>query len=36
MKTIRFIMSQYRLSCRAGFGRRKSLRRAVNIYVSGF
>lgn len=36
MKTIRFIFNQYRLSCRAGFGRRRALCRAVRIYVSGF
>lgn len=33
---IRFLVSQYRLSCRAGFGRRKSISRAVRTYVRGF
>jgi len=33
---IRFILTQYRLSCRAGFGRRKAIKRAVRIYARGF
>jgi len=33
---IRFIVNQYRLSCRAGFGPRKAITRAVRTYVRGF
>lgn len=33
---IRFLTQQYRLSLRAGFGRRKSIARAVRTYMHGF
>lgn len=33
---LRHFLNQYRLSCRAGFGRRKSITRAVRTYVRGF
>jgi hypothetical protein len=33
---IRFIHHQYRHACRAGFGRRKAITRAVRTYVFGF
>jgi hypothetical protein len=33
---LRFLITQYRLSCRAGFGRRKAIKRAVCVYVRGF
>jgi len=33
---IRFIRHQYRHGCRAGFGRRKAIARAVRCYVRGF
>jgi hypothetical protein len=33
---IRFLVSQYRLSLRAGFGPRKAATRAVRTYVRGF
>lgn len=33
---IRFLLHQYKLSCRAGFGRRKAIVRAVKIYNRGF
>jgi len=33
---IRFILTQYRLSCRAGFGRRRAIKRAVRAYRFGF
>jgi len=33
---IRFLRQQYRLSLRAGFGRRKSIARAFRVYAKGF
>jgi hypothetical protein len=33
---IRFIRHQYRHACRAGFGRRQAIARAVRTYVFGF
>lgn len=33
---LRFLVAQYRLSCRAGFGRRKAVTRAVRTYIFGF
>ncbi|MEC5161889.1 hypothetical protein ACFDR9_001609 [Janthinobacterium sp. CG_23.3] len=33
---IRFLFTQYRLSCRAGFGRRKAIKRAISAYITGF
>jgi hypothetical protein len=33
---IRFLVNQYKLSCRAGFGRRKAMARAVRTYRFGF
>lgn len=33
---IRFIATQYRLSKRAGFGRRKAFKRAISAYKNGF
>jgi hypothetical protein len=33
---IRFIRTQYRLSCRAGFTPRKAIKRAVTAYINGF
>jgi hypothetical protein len=33
---IRFLINQYRLSCRVGFGRRKSFLRALRAYRHGF
>ena len=33
---IRFLVNQYRLSCRAGFGPRKAARRALRTYIFGF
>jgi hypothetical protein len=33
---LRFVAYQYRYACRAGFGRRKAMTRAVRTYVFGF
>lgn len=33
---LRFIVRQYRQSCRAGFGPRRSVTRALRAYVKGF
>lgn len=33
---IRFLIAQYRLGCRVGYGRRDALMRAVRIYHRGF
>jgi hypothetical protein len=33
---LRFLINQYRLSCRAGFGPRKAIQRAVSAYKNGF
>ena len=33
---LRFVKRQYRLSCRAGFGVRKSIQRAFGAWVKGF
>jgi hypothetical protein len=33
---IRFLINQYRLSCRVGFGRRKAIIRAISAYRKGF
>lgn len=36
MTIIRFLISQYRLSCRIGFGPRKAIHRAIRAYLRGF
>lgn len=36
MIVIRHFKNQYRLSLRAGFGRRKAIARALRTYVFGF
>jgi hypothetical protein len=33
---LRFVLNQYRLSCRAGFGRSKAIKRAISAYKNGF
>jgi hypothetical protein len=33
---IRFLTHQYRYGCRAGFGRRQALTRALRVYMKGF
>lgn len=33
---IRFIRHQYKHACRAGFGRREAITRAVRVYRQGF
>jgi hypothetical protein len=33
---IRFLTQQYRYGCRAGFGRREAMSRALRIYIAGF
>jgi hypothetical protein len=33
---IRFVIQQYRHACRAGFGRRQALTRAIRAYKNGF
>jgi hypothetical protein len=33
---LRFIVNQYRLSCRSGFGRRKAFKRAIGAWTQGF
>jgi hypothetical protein len=33
---LRFVVHQYRHACRAGFGRRKAIARAVRTYRYGF
>jgi hypothetical protein len=33
---IRFLINQYRLSCRVGFGRSKAIARAISAYRNGF
>lgn len=36
MSMLRFIVNQYRLSCRVGFGPRKAIKRAISAYTHGF
>lgn len=33
---IRFLIAQYKLGCRVGYGRRQALARAFRIYHRGF
>jgi hypothetical protein len=33
---LRFVVRQYKHACRAGFGRRKAIARAVRVYRFGF
>lgn len=33
---IRFVVYQFRYNCRAGFGRRQAISRALRTYLKGF
>jgi hypothetical protein len=33
---IRFVVYQYKYACRAGFGRRQAVARALRTYLKGF